>query len=159
MERPELRRAVEEFLYLEAELMDSHQYDRWLELWDEEALYWVPCNADQIDPERQVSLIYEHRDQIEDRLFRLKGRHAHAQRPKSRLMRVVSNIRILAHDAHQVKVSSHFVLGEVRLDRQTVWIGRSLHTLVNRAGGFRMREKKVELLNNDSPMGNLTFLI
>src|SRR5581483_7317320 len=97
VERPELRRAVEEFLYLEAELMDSHQYDRWMELWDEEALYWVPCNADQIDPERQVSLIYEHREQIEDRLFRLKGRHAHAQRPKSRLMRVVSNIRILAH--------------------------------------------------------------
>ncbi|HVN28357.1 MAG TPA: hypothetical protein VMT64_07715, partial [Candidatus Binataceae bacterium] len=59
----------------------------------------------------------------------------------------------------QVKVSSHFVLGEVRLDRQTVWIGRSLHTLIQRPGGFKMREKKVELLNNDSPMGNLTFLI
>lgn len=159
LDNSQLLRAVEEFLYAEAEYMDTHQYDRWMELWDEQALYSVPCNADEIDPGRKGSLIYERREQIEDRLFRLKGRHAHAQRPKSRLMRVISNVRLLVHDSEQVKVSSNFVLGEVRLDRQTVWMGRSVHTLLNRPGGFRMREKKVELLNNDSPMGNLTFLV
>ena len=159
MDKSELLRAVQEFLFDEAELMDSHQYDRWMELWDEQALYWVPCNDDEIDPSRRVSLIYERREQIEDRLFRLKGRHAHAQRPKSRLMRVISNVRILEHDAQQVKVSSNFALGEMRLDRQTVWMGRSFHTLLRGAGGFKIREKKVVLLNNNSPMGNLTFLI
>ncbi len=159
MYNSQLLRAVEEFLFDEAELMDSHQYDRWMELWDEEALYWVPCNADETDPARKVSLIYEHREQIEDRLFRLKGRHAHAQRPRSRLMRVISNVRILESGSEQVKTSSNFVLGEVRLDRQTVWIGRSFHTLLLRGNRFKMREKKVVLLNNDSPMGNLTFLI
>ena len=159
MENSQLLRAVEEFLYTEADYMDTHQYDRWMELWDEEALYWVPCNADEIDPGRNVSLIYEHREQIEDRLFRLKGRHAHAQKPKSRLMRVISNVRITEVDSQRVKVVSNFVLGEVRLDRQTVWMGRSLHTLLRQPVGFKIREKKVELLNNDSPMGNLTFLI
>ena len=159
MDKSELLRAVEELLFDEAELMDSHQYDRWMELWDEQALYWVPCNEDEIDPSRRVSLIYERREQIEDRLFRLKGRHAHAQRPKSRLMRVISNVRILEHDAQQVKVSSNFALGEMRLDRQTVWMGRSFHTLLRGADGFKIREKKVVLLNNNSPMGNLTFLI
>lgn len=159
MDKSQLLRAVEEFLFDEAELMDSHQYDRWMELWDDQALYWVPCNEDEIDPRRRVSLIYEHREQIEDRLFRLKGRHAHAQRPKSRLMRVISNVRILEHDAQRVMASSNFVLGEMRLDRQTIWMGRSFHTLVRRGEGFKMREKKVVLLNNDSPMGNLTFLI
>jgi 3-phenylpropionate/cinnamic acid dioxygenase small subunit len=119
----------------------------------------VPCNADETDPTRKVSLIYEHREQIEDRLFRLKGRHAHAQRPKSRLMRVISNVRIVEGDPEQVKTSSNFVLGEVRLDRQTVWMGRSFHTLLRCGNRFKMREKKVVLLNNDSPMGNLTFLI
>ncbi len=159
MDNSQLLRAVEEFLYDEAELMDSHQYDRWFELWDAEALYWVPCNADEIDPDRKVSLIYEHRDQIEDRLFRLKGRHAHAQKPKSRLVRVISNVRIIDHDSETVKARSNFVLGEVRLDRQTVWMGRSFHTLLPQPDGFKIREKKVVLLNNDSPIGNLTFLI
>lgn len=159
LENSQLLRAVEDFLYTEAEYMDTHQYDRWMELWDEEALYWVPCNADEIDPGRKVSLIYERREQIEDRLFRLKGRHAHAQKPKSRLMRVISNLRITDADSERVNVRSNFVLGEVRLDRQTVWMGRSFHTLLRQADGFRIREKKVVLLNNDSPMGNLTFLI
>jgi 3-phenylpropionate/cinnamic acid dioxygenase small subunit len=159
VENSQLLRAVEEFLYTEADYMDTHQYDRWLELWDQEALYWVPCNADEIDPARKVSLIYEHREQIEDRLFRLKGRHAHAQQPKSRLTRVISNVRITGHDSIKVSVSSNFVLGEVRLDRQTVWMGRNSHTLLHQPEGFKIREKKVVLLNNDSPMGNLTFLI
>lgn len=159
LENSQLLRAVEEFLYAEADYMDTHQYDRWMELWDEEALYWVPCNSDEIDPGRNVSLIYERREQIEDRLFRLKGRHAHAQKPKSRLMRVISNVRITDRDSETVKVSSNFVLGEMRLDRQTIWMGRSFHTLRQRPQGFKIREKKVVLLNNDSPMGNLTFLI
>ncbi|MBF6571431.1 MAG: aromatic-ring-hydroxylating dioxygenase subunit beta [Candidatus Binataceae bacterium] len=159
MDNLELLKAVEQFLYSEAEYMDSHQYDRWFELWDEQALYWVPCNADEADPNSNVALIYENRDKIEDRLFRLKGRHAHAQNPRSRLMRVVSNVRIAQADAGKVVVTSQFVLGEVRLDRQTVWIGRSQHTLLQTANGFKIREKKVLLLNNDSPMGNLTFLI
>ncbi|MGH7905624.1 MAG: aromatic-ring-hydroxylating dioxygenase subunit beta, partial [Candidatus Binataceae bacterium] len=156
---PELRREIEDFLYAEADFMDSHQYDRWFGLWDEEALYWVPCNADEIDPNTQVSLIYEHREQIEDRLSRLKGRHAHAQNPKSRLMRVISNIRIADGGAGRIAVTSQFILGEVRLDRQVIWFGRSSHLLARAADGLKMREKKVVLLNNDSPIGNLTFLI
>jgi 3-phenylpropionate/cinnamic acid dioxygenase small subunit len=155
----ELLKSVEQFLYSEAEYMDSHQYDRWFELWDEQVLYWVPCNADEADPNSNVALIYENRDKLEDRLFRLKGRHAHAQNPRSRLMRVVSNVRIAQADAGKVVATSQFVLGEVRLDRQTVWIGRNQHTLLQTANGFKIREKKVLLLNNDSPMGNLTFLI
>jgi len=159
LEDLQLIRAVERFLYREADLMDSHRYDDWFALWDEELRYWVPCNADDIDPARQVSLIYDNRGQLEDRLYRLKGRHAHAQRPRSRLMRAISNVIVESADSEIVKARSQFVLGEVRLDRQIVWLGRSLHTLVRRGDNFMIREKTVLLLNNDAPMGNLTFLI
>lgn len=159
LENLELQREIERFLFAEADLMDSHQYDRWFELWDQELLYWVPCNAAELDPTRAVSLIYENREQLEDRLFRLKGRHAHAQNPKSRLMRVISNVQITSAEADSVTATSQFVLGEVRLDRQVSWFGRNFHRLVRKAGALKIREKKVVLLNNDSPIGNLTFLI
>ena len=48
------RHKVESFLYREARLMDEHAYDEWLALWTDDALYWVPCNEDDIDPERHV---------------------------------------------------------------------------------------------------------
>jgi len=154
------RREVEDFLYLEAELADTHQFDRWLSLWADEALYWVPCNADDVDPRRHVSIIYEDRDKIEARLYRLKGKHAHAQMPRSRLMRIISNIRLLGGDGRsEAVVIANFVLGEIRSDQERTWIGRSRYVLRRVQGELRMAEKKVMLLANDVPIGNLTFII
>ena len=154
-----LLRSVEQFLFLEADCMDRHAYAEWLALWDEDPLYWVPCNADDADPTKRISLIYDRREQIEQRIRRLEGRHAHAQDPRSRLTRVVSNVRINEATGAEVVAASNFVLGELRMDSQVTWFGRNLHTLTRHGDGFRMKQKKVVLLNNDSPMGNLQFLI
>lgn len=150
---------VAQFLYREAELMDAHRFDEWLALWSSDGRYWVPCNTEELAPDKSVSLIYETRSQLDDRVFRLKGRHAHAQSPRSRLLRVVSNVMIESTSEESITVRSNFVLDEVRRDRQETWFGRNRHVLVHDAGGLRIREKKVFLLNNDSPMNNLTFLI
>jgi benzoate/toluate 1,2-dioxygenase beta subunit len=155
----ELLRAVEQFLIREADYMDDHDYDAWLALWDEAAVYWVPCNSDEVDPNRHVSIINERLPQIKERILRMKGRHYHSQSPKSRLMRVISNVRILRHDKAEVAVSMKFVLGECRLNRQNIWLGRSTYTLLRNGEDFRIREKKVVFINNDTPMINLTFLI
>ena len=155
----DLRNAVEAFLYTEADLMDRHQYDAWLALWAQDALYWAPCNEEDVDPARELSLIYERRSGIEDRLFRLKGRHAHAQSPKSRLVRVLSNIRIEAADDKEVRVASCFILGEVRLNRQAIILGRVTHRLVPEGDSFLIREKKIFLIENDTAMSNVTYLV
>jgi 3-phenylpropionate/cinnamic acid dioxygenase small subunit len=155
----ELLKAVEQFLYLEAKYMDLNEYDEWLSLWDTECLYWVPCNADDIDPHRAVSLIFDKRSQLEERLFRLKGRHAFAQQPRSRLQRVVSNVVVEGATFESVSASSSFVLGELRNNTETVWFGRCLYKLNRTFTGLQIREKKVLLLNNDAPLPNITFLI
>ena len=159
MSNVELLRAVEDYLYREADLMDRHAYDAWIGLWDKDASYWAPCNDEDIDPTKQVSLIYENYAGLLDRVFRLKGRHAHAQSPRSRLVRIVSNVRIERADETEVVVASRFVVAEVRLDRQSETFGRSTHTLLRDGDSFRMRAKKVFLINNDTAMPNLTYLI
>jgi 3-phenylpropionate/cinnamic acid dioxygenase small subunit len=148
-----------QFLFEEAEMMDHHRFDEWLALWCDESRYWVPCNSEALDPTKSISLIYENREQLEDRVFRLKGRHAHAQSPRSRLMRVVSNIVIESQSEDVVVVRSHFVLGEVRGGRQETLFGRNRHVLARESSGLRIREKHVFLLNNDITMNNVTFLI
>lgn len=159
-ERLALIREVEDFLYLEADLADTHRFDEWLGLWTPELLYWVPCNADEIDPNRQVSLIYDDRDRLEERIFRLQTKQAHSQSPRSRLSRTVANVRLEGFDAQGAgSVVSRFVLAEVRGDRLTTWAGRQRHVLERTGEGLRMKEKQVLLVDNDSPMGNLTFII
>lgn len=154
-----IRQEFEAFLFREARFMDNHQLNDWLELWDKDCLYWVPCNSEEVNPDRELSIIYEKHDQIRERIRRLGGKFAHAQQPKSRLIRVLSNIEVTSADDDSITGTSTFVLGEVRLNRQVVWFGRNEHTLIRTEGGLRMRRKKVFVLNNDTPMPNMTFLV
>lgn len=153
------RRDFEDFLFLEARLMDTHAYDEWLSLWSEDALYWLPCNEEDVDPSRELSIVYEHYSDLKSRIRRLAGKFAHAQSPKSRLTRVLSNVEVEHADENGISGYSTFVLGDVRLNRQSVWFGRNHHTLVRTAEGLRMQRKKVVILNNDTPMQNMTFLV
>lgn len=109
----ELVHDIEHFLYQEAALADEHAYNDWLALWTPELLYWVPCNADNIDPTKKVSLIFDDRPRLEERLFRLGTKHAHSQNPRSRLSRIVGNVRLHNFDpATGGEVSSRFNLTE-----------------------------------------------
>jgi benzoate/toluate 1,2-dioxygenase beta subunit len=152
-------RRVENFLYREARLMDDSAYDEWLALWADDALYWVPCNVDDSDPERQVSAIYDDRRRLEDRITRLRDGPIYAQDPKSRMRRVISNIEIEEGGEGEIITHSNFVLAELRHGEQDIFAGRATHKLRRDGDSFKIVSKKVLLVNNDEPIDNLTFLI
>jgi 3-phenylpropionate/cinnamic acid dioxygenase small subunit len=154
-------REVELFLFREAQLADEHRYKEWFALWTEELLYWVPCNGDEPAIGRRIALINDNRPELDERLYRLGTKFAHAQSPRSRLTRVIGNVVVEQWDAARGgKVASSFNLTEVRNNRQQTFAGRQVHLLERgKDGELRMREKHVFLANNDIPMPNLTFII
>ena len=153
-------REVELFLFKEAQLADEHRYKEWFALWADELLYWAPCNSDDSAVGRKIALINDNRAELDERLYRLSTKHAHAQNPKSRLTRVVGNVVLEEWDpAKGGKVSSRFNLTEVRNNRQLTFAGRQTHILERRDDELRMREKHIYLANNDIAMPNLTFII
>lgn len=151
---------VASFLYQEARLIDEHRYQEWLELWAEgETLYWVPCNEDDIDPRRQVSLIYDDHERLVQRIERLMSGSVLAQQPVPRMRRVVSNIEIEPSQPGEVGVAANFILATARAGRQELWAGRTLHRLRLTQQGPRIVSKKVLLINSDQEMPLLQFLI
>jgi 3-phenylpropionate/cinnamic acid dioxygenase small subunit len=151
---------VERFLNYEAALMDEHEYDRWMELWiGDDITYWVPCNSDDQDPNTGVAIIYDDRSRLLERMMRLKDKAAHAYRPRARLIRNVSGVVPLSVAGEEFEVVSSFSLGEIRTGTENIWFGKCHYVLVDTAEGFRIRWKKVMLLNNDEPIPNLTFLV
>jgi 3-phenylpropionate/cinnamic acid dioxygenase small subunit len=154
----DLQRAVEQFLFREARVIDANDYKTWMKMWADECMYWVPSNDDDSDPQKKVALIYDDRKQIEDRVWRLSGMHAHAQRPKSRLSRVISNIEV-EQKGDEIVANSVFMLCEIRKNETRFWAGRNLHVLEQTEDGFVMKLKKVMLTNNDTVVSNLTFII
>lgn len=151
-------RAVERFLYHEARLMDDHRYDEWLALWAlDDATYWIPANADDIDPTRNVSIIHDRRGQLRNRIQRLKETlWLREQAP--RLKRIVGNIEA-AEEAADLVVTSNFILAELHRHAQTIWAGTATHRLAIDDGSMRIKYKKVVLLNNNEPLPNMLFLI
>jgi benzoate/toluate 1,2-dioxygenase beta subunit len=153
------RHQIENFLYREARLMDENAYDEWFALWADDALYWVPANEDDIDPLRHVSIVYEDKTHLEDRIARLKSDAAYAQDPRSRMRRVISNIEIEEGEQGDVIVYSNFNLTELRRGQQRTFAGRTIHKLRPEGNSFKIAYKKVLLVNNDEVISNLTFLV
>ncbi|MGB1908115.1 MAG: aromatic-ring-hydroxylating dioxygenase subunit beta [Spongiibacter sp.] len=150
---------VQQFLYREARLQDSHAYDDWEALWTDDAIYWVPANGADIDPEEQMSIIYDNRSRIGLRIKQFHTGKRHTQLPQSSLGRVVSNIEILDANDSEIQVASNALIYEVSQRGETVWATRNEFLLRRTDDGLRMARKKVVLVNNDQPMYTLSFLV
>ena len=55
----------------------------------------MPANGDDIDPEKEMSIIYDNRSRISLRIKQLLTGKRHTQTPQSRLRRLVSNIELM----------------------------------------------------------------
>lgn len=158
----DLLREVEQFLYREARLADELRYDDWEGLWTEDGVYWVPANADDIDPTKQVSILFDNRSRIATRVKQLQTGKRHAQSPPSRLRRLVANVELLEPQERfpdDVVVGSNFLIYESRDRGITLWAGRAEHRLRREDGELRMAYKKVLLVDNDRPLNTLAFLV
>ena len=153
------RQQVEDFIYREARLADEQRGDEWLQLWTDDALYWVPANRDDIDPTREVSFIYDDRRSIGDRVERLKQGLAFAQDPASRMRRMLSNIEVEEEENGELTVYTNFMVIELRRRQQNTWAGRMMYRLRREDGALKMSVKKIMLINNDEEIPGFQFLL
>lgn len=156
---PELYHEVQQFVFREARLQDVHDYDAWEALWTDDALYWVPANGADTDPERQMSLIYDNRSRIALRVRQLKTGRRHSQTPPSQLARVISNFEFLESRGDDIKLACNAQIFETNLRGDTMWGARNEYTLRRVNQDLKMAYKKVVLVNNNKAIYTLSFLV
>jgi 3-phenylpropionate/cinnamic acid dioxygenase small subunit len=155
----DLLREVEAFIYREGRLQDQHAYDAWESLWTEDGIYWIPANGNDIDPEQEMSIIFDNRSRIALRIRQFHTGRRIAQEPQSNLVRVVSNIEIVKQEAPDIHVTANAIIFESAARRDTIWGARTEYILRRVEGELRMARKKVLLANNDKALPNMAFLI
>jgi benzoate/toluate 1,2-dioxygenase subunit beta len=148
----------ESFLYHEAALLDDRRFEEWLELYSEDAIYWIP-QGDEPDPAHRVSIVYDDHRRLRERVLRLATGFAYSQDPPSKTCHVVGNTTVRSRSEDEVELSSNLMVAEVRRGAQNVYAARVEHVLVPRDGTFEIRRKVVRMLNSDAPLGNVTFLL
>ena len=90
--RDEFRRLLER----EARLLDQLRYEEWLRMYAAECIYWVPSTPQAGDPRREISVMFDDRRRLEDRVYRLRTGFAWSQAPASRTVRLVTNLEVFA---------------------------------------------------------------
>ncbi|WP_369804110.1 aromatic-ring-hydroxylating dioxygenase subunit beta [Mycobacterium sp. GA-2829] len=158
------RYEVEQFLYREARHADENDYDAWEALWTDDAIYWVPANSASVDPNRQMSIIFDNRSRISTRLKQVRTGRRYAQAPPSHLRRLISNIEFLggrpgADGSIDLEVGANFVVVEARPRGNHIWGGRVTYRLRRVGAELKLAYKKVQLVDADKPIPTLSFLI
>lgn len=150
---------LSQFIYREARLQDDHQYEEWEKLWTDDAIYWVPANGEDVDPEQKMSIIYDNRSRISLRIKQLLTGKRFTQTPQSKLCRVVSNIEFLGQEEDCFLVRSNSLVFESHTRGEILWASKNDYRLRRVNGELRMVRKKVSLANNHSALYTMSFLI
>jgi len=149
---PDLQREVEQFLYRQAELLDDKLWQAWIDLFDEQGVYWMPVTRDQTDWEGSPSIFAEDKLMMEIRKGRVSHPNAWSQAPMWETNHVVSHVAIESATASEIVVRSRFHAMELRRDHIRHFGGRYRHTLVRDAQGeLRIRQQRVDLFNSQAP--------
>ena len=154
----ELRAEVAELLFHEASLLDRGRLDEWLELYTDDATYWIPLQADQSDPLTTSSIVYDDRRLLEVRVRQFQHPRAHARVPAPRTVHQVGNVRVLEADGRDMRVGSTLVVVEYRRERQRVWGAVVEHRLRRTADGLRIAAKRVDLVNSEAELDGIVCI-
>jgi len=132
----------------EAALLDERRFDDWLALFADDGHYWVPLlGAAQADPFSHNSLAYEDRLLLQLRVDRLKNPRAHSQHPASHSQHVLQPSRIESETGDEVRLRTPFLYVEARGESQILLSGTARHHLAQTPSGWRIRQKRIDLLN------------
>ena len=138
-----VRQELEDFVLREARLLDERRFADWLELFAEDALYWVPTAREQ----PALSLFYETRALLAVRVARLERPDMHAQSPPSKTLHHVGCIEVVGEQ----EVRSSLIMAEWRAGETRWFAGRVTHRLRREPAGLRIVLKRVDLVDSEAP--------
>ena len=162
-------------LQREALLLDTQNWDHWLELFTDDCEYWVPSwkgeHQTTENPRSELSLIYyKNRAGLADRVWRVRHGRSVASAVLPRTHHVISNVTLapagstgmpasgrppvsgpMAVDA--VAVDAYWTTHQflVKENQVEVLFGRYRHELVRRPDGLRLARKTIIVLNDYLP--------
>ena len=146
---------AQHLLFREARLLDDQAFTAWLDMYTEDALFWMPAwredNTLTEDPDRELSLIYYRgKENLRDRVTRLTSGLSPVSKILPRVVHLVGNVMLEEASEAQATVRSSFVAHAYapRTDRVTSHFGHYEHGFAQVDGRWLI-SRKIILLAND----------
>src|SRR5712691_1148100 len=167
LERLLLTREIEEFLYTEAELLDTRRFTEWLALLTEDVRYWMPMRRNVKFGEQERENTREQQDMnwfdegkatLTQRVQQLLTGVHWAEEPLSRVCHMVTNVQVVHVALPEVTVSCRFLVYRNRLQDETdFFVGKREDVLRQVDRQWQIARRKILLDQNVLLAKNLTL--
>ena len=141
---------IEAFLDQECGLLDAGDFEGWVDLCTDDAVYWIPISRDQTDPLGEISILYENRTLMELRKVNFGHRLAPSFETAVRCSHLLGRVKVLATSPDEVEVSTKFHCIMWYREEQRMFAGNALYRLVPESDSFKLRFKRVDLINAEA---------
>ena len=152
----ELRRQIEDFYYLEAELLDERKLHEWFNLLTDDVRYWMPLRhntmerpSDVVEELSKPGEGYYFDDDIKSlkiRVERAYSKVAWAEVPPSRTRHLITNVRIKKDDGNEIEVHSNFLVYRTRMETdKDIFVGARQDILRRSDGSFKIARRTIIL--------------
>jgi 3-phenylpropionate/cinnamic acid dioxygenase small subunit len=154
-----LQQEVQDFLYLEARLLDERRLNEWLDLFADDLHYFMPIrrnvkfgdwDLEYSDPESEISYFDEGKDILQGRVRQINTGVHWAEEPVSRFEHLITNVEIADVNGDEVQANSKFFCYQNRLqDEVNLFVGRR-YDLLRRdpVTTFKVVKRKILLAQN-----------
>lgn len=144
----DIQHEVEQFLYRQSELLDTKQWQAWIDLFTDDGVYWMPADPAQKHWDGVPSIFAEDKNLMHVRMGRVLHPDAWSQRPLWGTNHVVSNVVIEKKEANgDLLVRSRFHMMELRRDDVRHFAGSYRHELKKTSDGYRIKLQRVDMIN------------
>ena len=148
---------AEQLLYREARLLDSWQFREWLGLFTEDVRYVIPIRETlQHSPDglhdELAGVVVHHVDEdlagLELRVRRYETGRAHAEEPRSRSRRFITNVEVVSDAGGTVTVASNLLLFQGRRDASEFLFSATRRDQLRQSGGQWKIAQRTVLLDH-----------
>ena len=169
----ELKQEIEEFLYDEAELLDTRQFDAWIDTLTEDLVYFMPMMfnvkfgqheaREKTKLEQDMSWFNEGKWTLSKRAEQILTGVHWAEEPLSRLSRLVSNVQLtrIGKDAEGrdvLHVRSRFIMYQNRCEYEEYYFAGKRQDILRREDGvWKLARREIHLGQTVLLAKNLTM--
>ena len=152
---------LEKLYTVEAALLDAHQYEDWLELWADDARYFMPIRRTRTRRELskeftqpgEMAYFDDDKALLESRVRKIRTGTAWAEDPPSRTRHLITNVRVAGEVGAgddgvegDLDVWSNFILYRTRLkSEEMTWVGSRNDKVRRSGGGLLIADRKIYL--------------
>ncbi|NVK20499.1 MAG: hypothetical protein HWE30_17530 [Methylocystaceae bacterium] len=147
------------FINLEADMLDFHEYDQWLDLWDEDGYYIVPIDGTTEDYANTLNFAYDDAAMRRLRVQRLVSGEAVSTETTAKTIRNPSRFRVLSTEGDVTTIRCAQIINENRHGNLRYYPADVTYKLRRDGDSYRILEKVIRLQNADNHLASIGYIL